>query len=60
MTPIPIADAQVLVGMTLRQAEAEAEDRGWSVRVARRDGEDLAVTEDYSPTRVNVATRTTW
>lgn len=56
MTPIPIADAQVLVGMTLRQAEAEASERNWSVRVVRLDGEDLAATDDFSPTRVNVAT----
>lgn len=56
MTPIPIADAQVLVGRSLSEAEAEASERGWSVRVVRLDGEDLAATDDFSPTRVNVAT----
>jgi hypothetical protein len=55
MTPVDVADAEVLVGLTLLEAEAEAEDRGWTVRVARLDGEDLALTEDYSPTRINVA-----
>lgn len=48
-------EAAVLVGLTEAEATAEAEARGWSLRVARLDGEDLALTEDYSPTRVNVA-----
>lgn len=55
MEPIDAADAEVFVGLTLADAEAEADKRGWSVRTARLDGEDLALTEDYSPTRVNVA-----
>lgn len=55
MEPIDAAEAEVLVGLTLAEAEAEAADRGWTVRTARLDGEDLALTEDFSPTRVNVA-----
>lgn len=55
LEPIDIADAEILVGRSLADAEAEAERRGWTVRVARLDGEDLMLTEDYSPTRVNVA-----
>jgi hypothetical protein len=55
LEPIDAADAEVLVGLTLADAEAEADERGWSVRTARLDGEDLMLTEDYSPTRVNVA-----
>lgn len=54
-TPVDPADAEVLVGLPLARAEAEALHRGWTVRVARQDGEDLALTDDYSPTRVNVA-----
>lgn len=55
LTPVDAADAEVLVGQTLADAEDEADARGWTVRVARLDGEDLALTEDYSPTRINVA-----
>jgi hypothetical protein len=55
LTPVDAADAEVLVGLTLAEAEDEAARRGWSVRVARLDGEDLMLTEDYSPTRINVA-----
>lgn len=53
--PIPAGDAETLVGLTEAEAEDAAAADGWTLRVVRRDGEDLASTDDYSPTRVNVA-----
>jgi hypothetical protein len=50
-------DATAVVGGPLEEAEAEAEARGCSVREVRRDGEDLAATQDFRPDRANVATR---
>jgi hypothetical protein len=47
-------DARELEGRTLAQAEATAKARGCSVRVARRDGEDLILTQDLSTSRINV------
>jgi hypothetical protein len=47
-------DARELEGRTLAQAQAAAKARGCSVRVARRDGEDLMVTQDLSTSRINV------
>lgn len=44
-----------LVGMTLTEAAALAESAGATVRVARRDGEDLALTMDLQFNRINVA-----
>jgi hypothetical protein len=35
-------------------AEAAVTAEGWSFRVVRRDGEDLAATMDFQPDRVNV------
>jgi hypothetical protein len=52
--PIAMVDAQTLTGLTLEEADLKAGDFGWTLRVARLDGEDLALTEDYSPSRVNV------
>lgn len=49
------AAADLLVGVTEDEAAKLAEQNGWTMRVVRRDGEDLAVTEDYSESRVNVA-----
>ena len=42
------------VGLTTDEAEAEAADRGWTVRVVAEDGERFMVTEDYNPDRVNL------
>jgi hypothetical protein len=47
--------ADLLVGVSEDEATTLAEQNGWTLRVVRRDGEDLAVTEDYSESRVNVA-----
>jgi hypothetical protein len=46
-----------LVGYCLADAEQLAKNYGYSVRVVRQDGEDLAATADFSETRINVATK---
>lgn len=46
--------AAELVGLDEDEATEAAEDRGWTVRVVRRDGEDLPATLDLRPNRVNV------
>lgn len=43
-----------LVGLTEEEAEDAAEELGWTIRVTRRDGEDLAATMDLRENRVNV------
>jgi hypothetical protein len=43
-----------LVGVTLADATARAEQRGCPLRVAVLDGEPQALTEDFSPARINV------
>lgn len=48
-------DGATLVGLTVDEASAAAEAAGWTVRVAREDGVDLALTMDYRETRFNVA-----
>ncbi|HEU4655878.1 MAG TPA: hypothetical protein VFR97_00050 [Capillimicrobium sp.] len=46
-----------LPGLRVRRAEARAEQAGCAFRVVRRNGTDLPVTEDFSPSRINVAVR---
>ncbi|MCX6522461.1 MAG: hypothetical protein NTZ21_17525 [Actinobacteria bacterium] len=57
--PAPVVDAafdgSTLVGLTVDAASKLAEASGWTVRVAREDGVDLAVTMDYRDNRFNVA-----
>jgi hypothetical protein len=57
--PVPVVDAgfdgSTLVGLTVDEASKLAEASGWTVRVAREDGVDLAVTMDYRDNRFNVA-----
>jgi hypothetical protein len=48
------SEAATLIGLTEDDAIATATDRGWAVRVVERDGEQFAVTEDYSTSRVNL------
>ncbi|MBK5268211.1 MAG: hypothetical protein JJE47_12330 [Acidimicrobiia bacterium] len=48
------SEAATLIGLTEGDAIATASDRGWIVRVVERDGEQSAVTEDYSTSRVNL------
>ena len=53
-TILPFDESSV-VGMPVDEATKVAEGSGWSVRVARQDGEDLALTMDFLPSRLNVA-----
>jgi hypothetical protein len=48
------AATKALVGVSEDEASKIAAERGWGFRVAVRDGQNLAVTADYSPSRVNV------
>lgn len=54
--PKGVFDATEIVGGSLQGAERAAQAEGCSVREVERDGEGLAVTEDFRPDRVNVAT----
>lgn len=54
--PEGVFDATEIVGESLQQAERAAQEQGCSVREVERDGEGLAVTEDFRPDRVNVTT----
>jgi len=52
--PTEESAGDVLVGLTEDDATTAAEGHGWAFRVARRDGEDLPLTMDFRPDRVNV------
>jgi len=43
-----------LVGLSEADAEAAAEEQGWTIRVIVRDGEDLPATMGFRPEGVNV------
>jgi hypothetical protein len=47
--------AKLVVGLTEAEATDVATANGWTLRVGRQDGVDLALTMDYSPTRFNIA-----
>lgn len=49
-------DPATIVGERLEDASATAEGHGCSLREVIRDGEDLVVTADYVPDRINVET----
>ena len=49
------AATRALVGLSEADATTAAQNNGWELRVAKRDGVDLAVTADYRTNRVNVA-----
>jgi hypothetical protein len=63
--PIPVPDTPVstvtvesahkLLGLSEAEATKVAEAAGWTLRVARRDGADLMLTQEYNGSRVNVA-----
>lgn len=54
--PIEITAAETtLVGLSVDQAAKVAGENGWGFRVSTLDGEPQIMTDDYSPTRVNVA-----
>jgi heat shock protein HslJ len=57
MTPSDEALAMTteVIGMTEAAAQAAVEGAGLTFRVVSRDGESLAVTDDYSVSRMNVA-----
>lgn len=46
--------AKSLIGLTETEAIKVASERGWTVRVAMRDGEAFMLTLDYSENRVNL------
>jgi hypothetical protein len=48
-------DTSILVGRTVRRARSIAGRYGCVVRVVRRDGEALPITEDFSPRRINLS-----
>jgi hypothetical protein len=52
--PDPEASQQ-FVGLSEADASVRAAQNGWAFRVAERDGEQLLLTQDYNPQRVNVA-----
>ena len=53
---LPTVDSAtaVLVGLTEAEAHDAAAEHGWTVRVARLDGEDQPLTMDFREDRVNV------
>jgi predicted small lipoprotein YifL len=46
--------ADSLIGLTEDEAKKVATERGWSIRVAMRDGEAFMLTTDYRQDRVNI------
>jgi hypothetical protein len=46
--------ADSLTGLTEDEAKKVATERGWSIRVAMRDGEAFMLTTDYRQDRVNI------
>ena len=52
------ADVPDVIGASVEDATATLEDAGMTLRVVRRDGEDLAGTLDFVENRVNVAVET--
>jgi hypothetical protein len=62
-TPVPdmpastvtVESARTLLGLSEAEATKVAEAAGWTLRVARRDGADLMLTQEYNGSRVNVA-----
>jgi hypothetical protein len=47
-----------VIGDSVEDATATLEDAGFTLRVLRRDGEDLPATMDFVDNRVNVAVET--
>ena len=52
------ADVPDVIGDSVEDATATLEDAGLTLRVVRRDGEDLPATADFLENRVNVAVET--
>lgn len=55
MAPIPQSDADLLVGLAEDEATKVATSRGWTVRIAERDGEQFMLTLDFQTNRVNLS-----
>ena len=55
MAPIPQSEADTLVGLAEDDAVKSAEGRGWTVRIAERDGEQFMLTLDFQTNRVNLS-----
>ncbi|MEY2966440.1 MAG: hypothetical protein RLY50_490 [Actinomycetota bacterium] len=55
MPPIPQSDADTVIGLTEDEATKIAADRGWTVRIAERDGEQYMLTLDFQVNRVNLS-----
>ena len=53
-TAITPERAEMLVGLLEADAEKCAADLGWAYRVGSRDGENFALTADFSEQRVTV------
>ena len=53
-TAITPERAEMLVGLLEADAEKCAADLGWAYRVGSRDGENFALTADYSQQRITV------
>ncbi len=51
-------DVPDVIGETVEEATATLEAAGLTLRIIRRDGEDLAATADFVENRVNVAVET--
>jgi beta-lactam-binding protein with PASTA domain len=47
-----------IIGDTVAEATTKLEAEGLTLRIIRRDGEDLAATADFLENRVNVAVET--
>ena len=54
ITAITTERADLLVGLPEEDAQRCAEKLGWAYRVGARDGENFALTADYSQQRVTV------
>ena len=60
ISPTPFAEvtqeqAATLVGLTEDEATKVAQEKGWTIRVAARDGEQFMLTKDYLFSRVNIS-----
>jgi len=53
-----VSDVPDVIGDSVEDATATLEDAGLTLRVVRRDGEDLPSTMDFVENRVNVAVET--
>ena len=53
--PLTEEDGKIFFGLCEADAQAVADGLGYTLRVVRLDGEDLAVTMDFVEWRVNVA-----